>query len=272
MATRGRMAWARTRRVRNRLAMVRHDEEIRRAEAIGRAHQIAFLVPRQVAEVDRAEPPERDETSDRLCVLGGIRILLFVRRTERIRLPAAGDVALYHLPCRGHDAHVDAGQRDAIPGLGDGVLRLRVQRRVVLLQERIGVGVRLHVRPVIDVVLDRDPVRELRQGAEVIAVVVREHEVVDLFQTRVLHRRHDPLRVADGAGSAVTGVYQQGFAGRGHEQRRVAPFDVDDVDVERLGRPGLGGGQGGGQNHEQEAECSAHWSAPRVASYGWLRS
>ena len=41
--------------VRDRLAVMRDDEEIHGAEAVARAHQVEFLVPREVAEVHHPE-------------------------------------------------------------------------------------------------------------------------------------------------------------------------------------------------------------------------
>ena len=84
IATRGRSAWTSTSRVRDRLAVMRHDEQIDGADAVGRAHQVEFLVPGQVAEVRHAEPAERDDAADRLRVLGRIRILRLVAGAVRI--------------------------------------------------------------------------------------------------------------------------------------------------------------------------------------------
>ena len=74
--------------------------------------------------------------------------------------------------------------------------------------------------------------RELLQPADVIDVVVREHQIVDLLQPGVGDDRHDPIGVAV---AGIPGVDQQRLPRRRHEQRRLPAFGVDDVDVERLG-------------------------------------
>ena len=62
----------------------------------------------------------------------------------------------------------------------------------------------------------------------------------------------------------VSGVDQERFTGRVHEQRRVAAFDVHDIDVE--GRPGgLRPGGSGGQAKKRGAEqqsCAMHGVLP----------
>ena len=84
----------------------------------------------------------------------------------------------------------------------------------------------------------RHALGQSRHPAEVIAVIVRRDQVVDLLQTRVADGRCNPIRVANGDGSAVPGVHQERLPRRRHEQRRVAPFHVDQVDVEPArGRP-----------------------------------
>ena len=87
--------------------------------------------------------------------------------------------------------------------------------------------------------LDRDLRRELRQPAEVVAVPVRDDQVIDLLQVRVFDRRHDAAGVAHGARRHVARIHEQRFAGRRDEKRRVAAFDVDYIDVEGLPRLAL---------------------------------
>ena len=92
---------------------------------------------------------------------------------------------------------------------------------------------RLNVPAVIEEVANRDTAGELRHGAHVIAVPVRRDERVDLRDARGLDRGHDALRIAAGGRAAVARVDQHRLAGRSDEQRGVAAFDVEDVDIER---------------------------------------
>ena len=68
--------------------------------------------------------------------------------------------------------------------------------------------------------------------AVVIGMPVRGDQAVDLREAGVLGGGDDALGVADRA-VEVAGVDQERFTGRVHEQRRVAAFDVDDIDVQR---------------------------------------
>ena len=64
--------------------------------------------------------------------------------------------------------------------LHDRVPGLAVQRRIRVLQELGRRRLRLHGRPVVDEVSNRDARRELRHAAEMIAVPMRRDQVVDL--------------------------------------------------------------------------------------------
>ena len=124
--------------VRDRLSVVRDDEQIDGADRIGRAHQVELLVPGDVAQVSDAELAERDDAADRLRVLGLVHFLRLEARAVRVGLAAAGQRRLERRASRGDDAPVEAGDRDLVAGLRDGVLRLLVERRIHLLQEIVG--------------------------------------------------------------------------------------------------------------------------------------
>ena len=102
---------------------------------------------------------------------------------------------------------------------------------------------------------------ELGHRAEVIAVPVRRDQVVDLREAGILDGGHDALGVARRGRAAVARVDQQRLAGRRDEQRRVAAFDVDDVDVQGLRRAALGG-----RNAAASARVSRHNVVVRIGS------
>ena len=89
-------------------------------------------------------------------------------------------------------------------------------------------------RTVIDEGPDRNPLRQLLQSADVIDVVVRRDQVVDLRDAGVGDRQHEPIGVAS---AGVAGVNERRLPGGRDEQRRLPPFGVDDVDLQRLGAP-----------------------------------
>ncbi len=212
--------------------MMRHEVEIDGPDRIVRAHQIAFVVPQQIAEIDRLELAERHDAADRLAVLRIVRVLARLELVAvRIRLAAAGERRRDRLPRRRHDPPVEARDRYLVPRLEDGMRRLAVQLRVRLLEPRDLLAL-FDARPVIEEMRDRDPLRQFLHAADVIDVVVREQQVIDLLEPDLRHDRHDPIRVA---AAGIPGIDQQRLAGRRNEQRGFSTLGVDDVDVERFG-------------------------------------
>ena len=143
-------------------AVVRHHVEIDRADRIGRAHQLVFVVPQQIAEIDRAELAEREQAAHRLAVLGSLVMSFGVKLAHvgsagrrRAAAPSAP------VPPR-HDAQVEAGDRQGVPRLDDDVLRLSIELGVAAWNP--GTCSRLFDRrPVIDEVPDRNPLRQFLQ-------------------------------------------------------------------------------------------------------------
>ena len=166
------------------------------------AHQVELPVEREIAEVDGAEPPERDDAADRLVVFRDVdgRRRISGARGVRRRLP--GERRLNDLRGRRHDPPVQALDLQLVARFGDGVLRLR-ELGVFALEERVGVLVGLSVGAVIDKVCDRDPLRELAEAADVIAVVMGRNQVIDARHACALRRGGDAVGVACGAGASV---------------------------------------------------------------------
>ena len=82
----------------------------------------------------------------------------------------------------------------------------------ILLEHRIDLCARLHVGPVVDELSDGNPRRELGKAADVIAVVVRRDQMIDLRDPGVLDGRHDAVGVADRGGARVPGIDEDRFA------------------------------------------------------------
>ena len=62
----------------------------------------------------------------------------------------------------------------------------------------------------IDKLLDRHMRSQFRETAEMIAVPVRDDQMIDLLQAGIFHRRHDAARIARCRNrSEVSGVDQQ---------------------------------------------------------------
>ena len=88
--------------------------------------------------------------------------------------------------------------------------------------------------------LDRDLLGELGEPAEVIAVPVRDDQVVDLRQARIVDGFHDAAGIARrGDGAGVARVHQHRLTGGRDEERGIAAFHVDDIDRQRFRGPVL---------------------------------
>ena len=104
------------------------------------------------------------------------------------------------------------------PGFADGVLGLGVKRRVRVLEKGVRKFARLDVGAVIDELADRNLGRQFGQAAEVIAVPVRDDQMVDLLEPGVFDRIHDAARIANRRGAGIAGIDEQRLAGRRDEQ------------------------------------------------------
>ena len=70
-----------------------------------------------------------------------------------------------------------------------------------------------------------------------VAMKVSDQEIVDPPKAGVLRSRENPPGIAPVV-SRVTGIDEQRLASWRDNQRRLARFDVDEIDVERLGSQG----------------------------------
>ena len=118
------------------------------------------------------------------------------------------------------------------PGFATVCLALADELRIGLLQKVVGGLAGLDVGAMVDEFADGDLRGELGQAAEVIAVPVRDDQMIDLGEAGVMDGIHDAAGIANGAGRDVARIHEQRLAGGRDEERGVAAFDVDDVDVE----------------------------------------
>jgi hypothetical protein len=100
----------------------------------------------------------------------------------------------------------------------------------------------------IHVVQNGHELGEFQIPADVVAVIVRDQQVVDLLDAGGAYRLHDPLRIAR---ARIAGVHQHRLPARRGDERRLAALDVDEIDVQRLlrGPCNRRGGTGAGQRH-----------------------
>ena len=99
----------------------------------------------------------------------------------------------------------------------------------------------------VDELLDRDMGRKLRQTADMIVVVVRDNQVIDLLNAGVLDGRHDPSRITNGTVSTVSSIDKHRFSGRRDKKDGIAALHVDYINVQRFRRFTLRNSKRGGK-------------------------
>ena len=88
------------------------------------------------------------------------------------------------------------------------------------------------IRPMIDEFLNRQLRSERAHAAEVIIMPMRCDQMVDFAYARVSGSRHNARGIALSCGwRYISGIDQDGFTRRCNEQRSIAAFDIDYIDV-----------------------------------------
>ena len=194
--------------------------------------------------MNRSKSPKREMNPDRLGILGVV-LASFEAGAGRIRPAAARQRGLDYFARGSHDAYIDAAESNLVARFGDCMPGAGVKSRVRILEKVVGCLAGLNVRAVIDELFNRHLCRELRRAAEMIAVPVRDNQMIDLPQAGIFDGSHDAARIAWCGGAGVARVHEERRTGRRHEKRRVAAFNVDDVDVQRPRCARLSDGQRG---------------------------
>jgi hypothetical protein len=118
-----------------------------------------------------------------------------------------------------------------------------------------------------------------------ISVPVRGDEMIDLGELGILRRTHDAVGIPLGRiGCEIPRIDEHRFPGRGHKQRRIAAFDVHNIDIEsglclRDGTTRSGGDERRqARNYRQQMMCphrflpsflaGSHGSNPREVPKG----
>ena len=95
------------------------------------------------------------------------------------------------------------------------------------------------------------PRGQLLHAADVIRVVVRDHEIVDRADARLLHCRGNALGIAQRV-RRPAGIHQHRLTRRRDDERRLAAFDVDEIQPQRLrGRHGRRRQNDARRNHDR---------------------
>lgn len=209
------------------------------AEQVPWAHELNFLVPRQVGKIEIPELAEVNRHPDALVVVRRVVLLaLFRRGTQRIGRGAhAGHRHRRQIAGGGDDVHVQAGDGNLRSRFGNRDVHLRADGKIRVetggtvacqfVGERTGI---------VDAP-DRHLVGERGDAADVITVVMADHHVVDAIDARILHRGHDSIRITTRRIRQIAGIDQQRLpraenpvAGR-HDQDGLSTLGVDEVDL-----------------------------------------
>ena len=236
-------------------SVVRDDEDVDFAKAIRRTHELHFLVPREVAEVENAGFVEREHDAKGACIFGLVGLARFRGCAIGVRLAGARQWLADHVAIRGYNFNRYAFDRQFVAGLRGDVLILRGGKNFLIgLITVFGNGVvRFAVRAVIDEGSDGNAIDELGNASGVIVVIVGEEDVVDALEARTFGGGDNAIGVA-AAVAGPTSVDKQGFAFRRDEQSGLAAFDVDEVDAEVGGALGE---QGSGARDESKEKGDA---------------
>ena len=162
------------------------------------------------------------------------------------------------------DGELRAAKGKCVAGLyGNSTKLFFSEKFLVRVPASYGGGVfRVGIFAVVNERADRNAGRELRDAADVIAVVVRNQNVVDLGETGVFRGSDDAIRVT--AVEAIpSGVNQQRFSGRRDEQSGLSALDVDKLNEQRFCRlRGEGELAAGAKQRAERRECDRNAARP----------
>ena len=209
--------------------MVRDEVHVDAADEVGGAHEIAQPVANEIAEVEETECAEAHAHADRPRVFSANGAADLDAFACRVRLSAAVERPGERRAVGAHDVHLHAAERQSIAGLGHEVLAAPAGD-FVGRKRRHDFRRGFDRRAVVDERPNRNPLRELRHAAVVVLVKMRDQEIVDAGEARVLDRGHDPIGIA-AVLLRIAGVDEQRLPRRRDDERRLAAFDVDEIDV-----------------------------------------
>ena len=134
---------------------------------------------------------------------------------------------------RGHNFHIQAFHGDFFTGFRNaGVGSLA---HIQVGHKRGGsIWLQLHaIGAVVEKVANRKPVRQLGGIAHVIAVIVRDNDVVQLLYAGFLDRSGYAVRLNVSIPSRAR-IHQQCFSAGGHKEGGLPALRIDEVDVQRF--------------------------------------
>ena len=217
------------------------QQHVQLSQLVHWASQICLLVPSKIAQVGKPELPISEDEADAAGILRWVRILAWGGRAKRVLPTCPSQRLRQQFAARGNDLDIEPLQRYAIARLHDRRGALGGGPVPGLLQV-VGTLAGLRILSVGDEVDDRKAFRQLGDPANMVAMIMRDQQVVDPLQTCLLRRLDDAVGVAR-LQTRPTRIHQQRLAGGRHDQRTLPTFHINEVDGHRLGRKKRQSGQ-----------------------------
>ena len=180
-------------------AVVGDDVDVGVAEQVAWAHQLALLIPGEVAEVDEGGFGEADDDAERAWVFGLVGGTDLGLGAGGIGLTSAGKGLGEELAVDGDDLDVETGDGEGVTEMGDEALGGVRGGEDFLVGgvDGVGVGVGLFaVDAVVDEGADGDAGEQLGDAADVVLVEVGDEDVVDAGEAGAVSGGDDAVGVA----------------------------------------------------------------------------
>src|SRR5271167_1747463 len=121
-----------------------------------------------------------------------------------------------------------------VAGFGDDAFVGAVGESLLVgVEVGVDVGGELAVGAVIDESADGNFLDELGHPADVVEVIVSDQNIIELRDAGALRGSGDAIGVA-ALVVGPAGVDEKRLSGRGDEEGRLASFNIDEIDLERL--------------------------------------
>src|SRR5579871_6151716 len=115
----------------------------------------------------------------------------------------------------------------------------------------------------IDELLNGNTRRQLGETSDMIVVIVRDNQMINLPKAGIADRGHNPASIPDSTVATVPCINEDRFPGGCDKKHRISALHVDYINVQRVRTPSLCNGNRCENNGDQQKpDCWAHPSHP----------
>src|SRR5579872_1020508 len=207
--------------------MMRHKKQIDFTDKIVGTSKFEFFLLGEITEIQKTKMSIGEQYANRpgiLCIVGGSGRLA---RTIRVGFARIRQWVLNDLSCCRKNSHLHPFDRKRPSWLHNDMRvtgdRLFIRRVIGARDVRI-----LLVGAVIDKGPDLDAVSELRNSSNVIAVIVRDQNIVQLLQSSLVSRGDNAVRIASFVARPAC-VDEQRLPRWTHDERGLSALYVDEI-------------------------------------------